>query len=63
MLLEEFMHNVGAIKCCTMNCCQHFPHEKTLLLRQEFWNFSFEDHIAYGLDIPRRLHMRGVESG
>jgi hypothetical protein len=24
---------------------------------------SFEDRIPYGLDIPRRLHTRGVGSG
>jgi hypothetical protein len=46
-----------------MNCCQHFPREKTLLLKQKFWSLSFEDHRAYGLDIPGRLHMRGVGSG
>jgi len=46
-----------------MNCCQHFPYENTLLLGQEFWNLSFEDHRAYGLDIPRSLHMKGVGSG
>jgi hypothetical protein len=63
MLSKEFVHNVGATKCCTMNCCQHFPHEKTLLLKQEFQSLSFEDRIPYGLDIPRRLHTRGVGSG
>jgi hypothetical protein len=45
-----------------MNCCQHFPCEKTLL-KQEFWSLSFENRKAYGLDIPKRLHTRGVESG
>jgi hypothetical protein len=55
MLSEEFVRNVGVAKCCAMNCCQHFPHEKTLLLKQNFWSLSFEDHRAYGLDIPRRL--------
>jgi hypothetical protein len=30
MLSEEFVCNVGAAKCCAMNCCQHFPHEKTV---------------------------------
>ncbi len=29
VLLKETMHNVDAAKCCMMNCCQHFPHEKT----------------------------------
>jgi hypothetical protein len=58
MLLEESMCNMGAITCCTMNCCQHFPHEKTLL-RQKFWSLSFKDRITYGLDILKRLHMRG----
>jgi hypothetical protein len=58
MLLEEFVCNASVTKCCTMNCCQHFPCEKTLLLKQEFWNLSFEDRKTYGLDIPRRLHTR-----
>jgi len=60
MLLEKSIHNVGVAKCYTMNCCQHFPHEKTLLLKQKFWSLSFEDHRAYGLNIPRRLHIKGV---
>jgi hypothetical protein len=42
VLLKESVHNVGVAKCCTMNCCQHFLHEK-MLLRQEFWGLSFED--------------------
>ncbi len=63
MLLEEYVCNVGVAKCCAMNCCQHFLCEKTLLLRQEFWSLSFENHVAYGLDILRRLRTRGVESG
>jgi hypothetical protein len=29
------------------------------LLKEEFWGLSFENHIAYGMDIPRRLHMKG----
>jgi hypothetical protein len=62
MLLEESVCNVGAAKCYAMNCYQHFPRENTLL-KQEFWSLSFEDHRAYGLDIPRRLHTRGVGSG
>jgi hypothetical protein len=37
MLLEEFVRNVGVAMCCTMNCCQHFPREKTCC-----WNKSFE---------------------
>jgi hypothetical protein len=53
---------MGVAKCCAMNCCQHFPRENTLLLKLEFWSLSFEDHKAYGLDIPRRLHLMGVES-
>jgi len=61
MLLVEFVHSVSALVCCIMNCCRHFPHEKTLLFRQEFWSLSFEDYKTYGLDIPRRLHMKGDE--
>ncbi len=33
MLSKEFVCNVGVAKCCAMNCCQHFPREKTLLLK------------------------------
>jgi len=31
-------------------------------LRQEFWSLSFEDRKTYGLNIPRRLHISGIES-
>jgi hypothetical protein len=62
VLSEESMCNVGATKCYAMNCYQHLPHENTLL-KQEFWSLSFEDHRAYGLDIPRWLHTRGVGRG
>jgi len=55
----ESMCNVSASICCMMNCCQHFHHVKTLLLKQEFWSLSFEDYKTYYLDIPRRLHMKG----
>jgi len=53
------MHNVGVAKCCAMNCCQHFPYEKTLFLRQEFWSLSFQDPITYGLDIQRKITHEG----
>jgi hypothetical protein len=39
------------------NCCQHFLHEK-MLLKEGIWGLSFEDHRMYGMDIPRRLHVR-----
>jgi hypothetical protein len=39
--------------------CEHFLCGKTLLLKQKFWSLSFENYKAYGLDIPRRLHMKG----
>jgi len=58
MLLKESMCNVGVAKFCTMNCCQHFLHEK-MLLRQEFWSLSFEHYKTYGLYILRRLHTKG----
>ncbi len=60
VLSKESMSNVGGAKCCAMNYFQHFLHEKTLLLKQKFWSLLFEDRKTYGLDIPRRLHMRGV---
>jgi hypothetical protein len=39
------------------NCCQHFFREK-MLLREEIWGLSFEDHRVHDVDIPRRLHVR-----
>jgi hypothetical protein len=41
------------------NCCQHFLHEKTTLLKKKFWGLSFEECRMYGMDILRRLHVRG----
>jgi hypothetical protein len=57
----EFVRKVSALMCYMMNCCQHFPRENILLLKQKFWSLSFEDHKTYGLDILRRLHMKGDE--
>jgi hypothetical protein len=35
-----------------------FSSSKDLLLKQEFWGLSFENHTIYGLDNARRLHTR-----
>jgi hypothetical protein len=32
----------------------------TRLLRDEFWNKSFEEIIAHTLDIPRKLHQKEI---
>jgi hypothetical protein len=53
---QESIWNVSSMLCCTWNCCQHFFHEKTLI--EEFWGLSFEDCRTYGMDIPRRLHVK-----
>jgi len=29
-----------------------------MLLKEEFWDLSFEECKMYGMDIPRRLHVR-----
>jgi hypothetical protein len=29
-----------------------------MLLREEFWGLFFEERRVYGMDIPRRLHVR-----
>jgi hypothetical protein len=29
-----------------------------MLLKEEFWGLSFEKHKTYGMDIPKKLHMR-----
>ncbi len=55
---EEFVQNVSAYMCCRMKCCQHCLQEKTMLLKQKSWSFSFKNYKVYGLDIPRRLHTR-----
>jgi hypothetical protein len=30
-----------------------------MLLKEKFWDLSFEEHKVYGMDIPRRLHVKG----
>ncbi len=52
------MCSVNAVSYCSMNWCQHFPHEKTLFFKQKFCSLSFEEHKMYGLDILRRFHTR-----
>ncbi len=59
LLSQNSVQNVSSTLCCAQNYCQHFFHEKMALLKEEFWGLSFENHIAYGMDIPRRLHMKG----
>jgi hypothetical protein len=36
VLFKEFVHNAFVTMCCAMNCCQDFPHEMTLLLKQGY---------------------------
>jgi hypothetical protein len=63
ILSNKTCHNVGAETCCSLNCCQQvFFHEMTMLLKQEFWNKSFENQTTHTLDISRRLHGRGGAS-
>jgi hypothetical protein len=52
LLSEESICNVGSVVCCSFDCCQYFPHEKTSLVVKEFWKMSYEDQKVYGLDIP-----------
>jgi hypothetical protein len=35
-----------------------FSSSKDLLLKQEFWGLSFENHTIYGLDNARSLYTR-----
>jgi hypothetical protein len=58
LLSQEFVQNVSFALCCAQNCYQCFLGQKTTLLREEFWGLSFEKCKAYGMDIPRRLHVR-----
>jgi hypothetical protein len=30
-----------------------------MLIKKEFWGLSFENHKTYGMDIPRKLHVKG----
>jgi hypothetical protein len=58
-LSEESCHGVRAVMCCSLNCCEHFPHQMTKNIKHKFWNKSFEKRSTRMLDIPRRLHGRG----
>jgi hypothetical protein len=58
LLSQKYVWNVISSLCYTQKCCQHFLGEKTTLLREEFWVLSFEEHKMYGMDIPRRLHVK-----
>ena len=53
---EEEIRKVSSLKCCERQCCQFFPRNKTLLVRQKFYLKSFEDHREYGLAVGRQLH-------
>ncbi len=55
LLSHESIRNVSSALCSTWNCYQHFPCEKTTLLKQEFWGLSFKECKVYGMDIPKRL--------
>jgi hypothetical protein len=59
LLSQESIWNLSFALRCTQNSCQHFPHEKMILLKEEFWGLFFEEHKTYGMDIPRRLHVSG----
>jgi hypothetical protein len=57
LLSQESIWNVSSTLCCTQNCYQHFPREKMTLIK-EFWSLSFEKRKVYGMDIPKRLHVK-----
>jgi hypothetical protein len=57
VVVPGIVQKVGSALCCTWNYCQHFICEKTLL-KEEFWGLSFEECKTYGMDIPKRLHVR-----
>ncbi len=59
ILSDEVCHGFRAKTCCSLNCCQHFPHEMMILLKQELWKKSFENQTLHSLDILKRLHGRG----
>jgi hypothetical protein len=58
VLSKESCCGVGVAMCCSLNCCQHFPHQMKGILRHDFENKSFENRSAHMLDIPKRLHQR-----
>jgi hypothetical protein len=47
-LLKEFVRNVGVVMCYTMNCCQHFPREKTCCWNKSFgvYPLKIEEHMV-----------------
>ena len=51
---EEEIWKVSSRKCCKKQCCQFFPYNKTLLVRQKFYLKSFEDRRKYGIALPSR---------
>ena len=53
---EEEIRKVNSLKCCERRCCQFFPRNKTLLVRQKFYLKSFEDRCEYGLAVGGQLH-------
>ncbi len=59
MLSKESCHGVVAMMCCSLNCCQHLLCKMMGLLKDKFWNKSFEERSTHTLDIPKRLHQRG----
>ncbi len=44
---------------CWIVVNKFFFHEMTILLKQEFWNKSFENQTTHTLDISKKLHGRG----
>jgi hypothetical protein len=56
LLSDESICNMSVKVCCHLNYCEYFPFEKTSVIQEEFWNWSFEEKRALILDVPRRLH-------
>jgi hypothetical protein len=59
VLSKESCCGVGVAMCCFLSYCQHFPCQMIGIIRQFFWNKSFEERFAHMLDIPRSLHKKG----
>jgi len=50
------IRKVSAFTCCSMRCCQFFPQEQMLIVRQRYYLKSFEDQCEYGIATGGQIH-------
>jgi hypothetical protein len=50
------IQKVRSGRCCPKHCCQFFPQEHTLTIRQKFYLKSFKDRRKYGISAGGQMH-------